>query len=191
MLENFISWSGGHSYSSHGSSSSSSTALDPAVKKRLMPLVSTVGDKAGELASGLGSPNMNVYGFYTHLLMPNILHRYQRNVVPTIQSSLLSTLNSLSNRGILDSSVASRAIGNVMSEGARSLLNLFSDLQSKAVDMAWTYPLQSLQVLSPFIASLTDAFKESRAESSSSGSSSNQHFSYNPAPLLSLIGMIV
>lgn len=191
MFENFTSWSGGQSQNRQRSYSTSRSGINPMIGSQLLPLVSTVSGKASGLIGKLGSPDMDVYRFYTDTLMPTIQASYQRNVVPAIQSSLLSTINNLANRGILDSSVASRAIGSVMSEGAKNLANLFSDLQKEAVGIALSYPMKALGTLSPFLASLADAYKEAYSQSASEGEGSSVNFSYNPAPILSLLNLLL
>lgn len=171
------------SQSRSSGSSWSRSGLPADVKKKYLQFLTPLFSRGGLLGSVFesaltGKPNQNIWDNLTKTAWKN----YQAQLRPAIQQNIRSVIGSLADRGVLDSSVASRTLGGLLGNYQQILANYLAQLQQRAL----FYPLEAMRVAQIFPA-LVQILRESQSGSSQSSSST----SYNPSPAINLaMGLI-
>ena len=182
--------SSGSSSFSQSSHSSYSGLREGALKKTEGALQFSLGKMPGLLESVIyAHPNQKVLQNLDYL--SNIATQsWVRNVRPLMNFAIRGAINNLANRGILDSSVASKVISNVQSRYFDDLANHVAQLQQFRINKALSYPLETAGLLQRYIDALGNIARigTSHGSSLSSSSSTSVSYSYNPAPAVSFLG---
>ncbi|EDP74406.1 hypothetical protein [Hydrogenivirga sp. 128-5-R1-1] len=108
-----------------------------------------------------------------------------RNYRPAVNTAVNQTITNLANRGILDSSVASKTLAGVSSNYLNNLANLQSQLEMERINKALNYPMQTLQLFGNLAQLFGNLSRVSKSSSMSRSTTSST--SYNPAPAVGLL----
>lgn len=182
----FTSWSQSSSTSSW--SRSAFSGLDPQWRAILKPLFQKSVSGLTQLMPSLltGSPNMTVLNNYLQAVNP-VVERQRINLNTLYNQTIRNRIADLARRGVLDSSVAGRVLGDassaILGRNADFLAQLYTDAYLRALQ----YPITVAGVLGGL---LSRAIAGGRyARSSGGGSSSSQSQSYSPGLLGALLGL--
>jgi len=112
---------------------------------------------------------------------------------PVINSLAGRLITNLANRGVLDSSVASKALSNTLGKFITDYINTATKLELERQKEGLYWPLKTLGVLSSLTPSYGSLLRVAQNRSKSSGSNVSNNFrvsfneSYNPAPAVGLL----
>jgi len=180
--ENFVAYSQSSSGSRGSSSSWSGT------KQEYQPFVRDWFEYVRRNMPSDFSPQVGLLNFHNAYLAPTIAEQWKQNTMPVFQHALGRVFNALGARGIIDSSVGQRVMGQVASRFASDLSNLLGQMYQSAFSEAINAPYKQLATLLNLARIASEAARESTAMSSYDTSGSS--VSYNPSSLISLLSII-
>ncbi len=120
-----------------------------------------------------------------------------RNYRPAVNTAVNQTITNLANRGILDSSVAGRAIAGVSSNYLNNLANLQTQLEMDRINKALNYPMQTLQLFGNLaqgfgnLSKISKSSSTSRSNSLSTSMYNSASYSYNPSPAVGFLTRLI
>lgn len=138
----------------------------------------------------LGKPNQNVFNSFNQLAKL-ALQNWQRNFRPIVNNVFNQAITGLANRGILDSSVASRVLANAQSSYLNNLANLSNTLERQAIEQAINYPITALGLLGRLAGVYGDLSRIAKSKSSSVRYSASEGSSYNPSPAVGFLSRLM
>ena len=125
-------------------------------------------------------PNQNVLNNLAKL-NEIVTQNWIRNYRPAVNQVVNQTITNLADRGIIDSSVASRTLAGVSSNYLNNLANLQSQLETERINKALNYPLNVFKTLG---AIATGYGALSRVSTSNASS-------YNPSPAVGFLTRLI
>jgi len=191
------------------SSFSSSKGMSRSFSKSFSGLTGDAYKKASGFFSSLTSnlnpllgdvvnarPNQNILNSLARLnslAVQNWISNYR----PVIAGLFRKNINALANRGILDSSVASKTLAGISSGYLQNLANLESQLEMERIRKSLEYPSRTLGLLGRLAEIYGGLSRISRGTSSAyssnvaSSTRNSLNYSYNPAPAIGFLSSLM